>query len=234
MGLQAKAGNVVLNENDKGLSSSHSGPIGANVTAAEVGFQLDIADQFIFKLFNDKLSVSANTPGAPSSGAEKMIYLGEISAGISTAADCTGLTGLVQVAALGVSAQTDADTGVAVSARTAECNLDIASMNRKIQMRIPLQEVALKAGAKALMADYSIVNILGKEFDSLVICGGQSSGSQATPCNGASAIASGHTVLATGSPSGQNPLTVEVVASLQGSLAKTSYEGYVVAVVGLQ
>lgn len=236
LSFQAQAGNIILTEVDYNSVASKS-TVAADVEKAQgqIGFMLDIADQFTFKIFNDKLvNAGAFDAGQPSDNPEDVIDLGEITGGISTAAACADLDGLNDEL-VSVAGGIDADTTVTVAARSAVCSIATSGIDKKLRMKIPLQEVALKSGGKALMADYYVEQEVGKEFDRLALCDDTLAAAwSATECDGGLEVGLAHVVLPAAQALGQNSLTVELEATLQGAAAKSSYEGYIVAVVGLE
>lgn len=246
LGLQAQAGNIILTEVDYNDAATHSS-VAADPEKAqgEIGFTLSIADQFIYKIFNDKLTSAGTFAGsaAGSDNPEDMIDLGEITGGIGAVAqgaNCASLVGLAAVANLGVTGGADADTVVTVAARTADCYVKVpAPGTKKLHLRVPLQEVALKSGGKKLVAELMVEQVAGKQFDSLVVCSGALTAMGAAVnanCDGGAQEdgQAAREMLDASTPSGQADLTAELEVTLQGAGAKSEYEAYVVAIVGLE
>lgn len=246
LGLQAQAGNIILTEVDYNSEATHSSVVAdAEKAQGEIGFTLSIADQFIYKIFNDKLVATGTFAGsaAGSDNPEDLIDLGEITGGIGAVAqgaNCASLVGLEAVANLGVAGGADADTVVTVAARTADCYVKVPSAGtKKLHLRVPLQEVALKSGGKKLVAELMVEQATGKEFDSLVVCSGTLAAMGATvdaDCDSGAQEdgLAAREMLDASTASGQEALTAELEVTLQGTGAKSEYEAYVVAIVGLE
>lgn len=230
LGFSAHAGNVSVSEVDLGVASSNSTPA-ANEAAAEIGFLLEIEDQFLVKIFNDALA-SSGTRLSPNP--EDVIDLGSISAGIAAATQCSDLVGLTQASALGQSSTaTDAETTVVLAGALAQCDVQsISAGNKRVRFLIPLEVAAIKSGGSALDLSYTISQVAGKEFDVLKVCQGAAAPS-ATGCDAGAADHAGGQLIDNASSVGQETVQVEVHASLLAG-SKSEYEGYVIATASIQ